>query len=712
MSSRLDSVSGYIPLNASLRDCLTPHQIGLRLLQVTAGLCLVLLIVHLFNDRIVQPAFHELELSQAVEDNNHAFSGITGELNTLSALAGDWASWDEAYGFAQTRSEAFVKANYPRAASLSLNSRIDLLAMYNLAGNCLLQGVYHPAKQRQVELALFSGPEPPIVTRLSEVLDRATDLDGLVASEHGLLLLVARPILTTDKQGPPQGVLVMGRFLTDKDLHTLSDRTGVDMTLLPCSNLRLTEAKLFGRLAALGSDRPLRDGDNMYRLLRGMDHAPLAMLRTPVRGEIRELGQRTGILVSTLLAAIAFALLFFFGLYRCRIRLVRQVLQESASRYRQLFEGEPDAILLVDNADGRILEANQAATLLYRYGKHELLAMHNFELSAEPEETQRINRIPAHSGEVIAIPSRWHRKKDGTIIPVEITSRFFEYQGKVVQLASIRDISERTRKEAERAELENLNRQLQKEESLGRMAAAISHHFNNQLMVVMGFIQFAMDNKLNPVQCSRDLDQAMQAAGRAADISNLIRTYLGQTTSPRLPLDLAEVCQRHLAGLRQLIPAGVDLQIRISTPGPVVVLNVKQIRQVLTNLVTNSIESLADRAGWIKVGIEETAAVDIPEWRRFPTGWKPTRSRYACLSVTDSGCGIEARYMEKLFDPFFTSKFTGRGLGLSVSLGLVRAHDGAIVVDSAPGRGCVFRVFLPLSEEEPVAMTDFNEELS
>ena len=127
-----------------------------------------------------------------------------------------------------------------------------------------------------------------------------------------------------------------------------------------------------------------------------------------------------------------------------------EALRQSEEDYRQLFEAESDAIFLIDNETGRILQANNAACVLYGYNRKELLAKKNADLSAEPEQTRHVTRdTPIAADQVVTIPLRWHRKKDGTVFPVEITGRFFLHQGRLVHIAAIRDITERKRAEAQ-----------------------------------------------------------------------------------------------------------------------------------------------------------------------------------------------------------------------------------------------------------------------
>jgi len=261
------------------------------------------------------------------------------------------------------------------------------------------------------------------------------------------------------------------------------------------------------------------------------------------------------------------------------------------------------------------------------------------------------------------------------------------------------DCAHRLRAEVERAELEAQNRQLQKAESLGRMAGAIAHHFNNQLQAVMGNLEMAMDDLPrgdNPIEI---LNEAMLAARRASEVSSLMLTYLGQTTAKREPMDLSEICRRSLPLLFAALPNDVILETGLPSPGPAILANENQIRQVLTNLVSNARESIHAAGSTIHLIVKPVSAADIPESPRFPIGWLPQDTDYACLEVADTGCGIPAADIEKIFDPFFSSKFTGRGLGLPVVLGIVRAHGGAVTVESETGQGSIFRVFLPVTTD-------------
>jgi signal transduction histidine kinase len=252
----------------------------------------------------------------------------------------------------------------------------------------------------------------------------------------------------------------------------------------------------------------------------------------------------------------------------------------------------------------------------------------------------------------------------------------------------------------EKAKLEELSRQFQKNESLHRMAGAIAHHFNNQLGVVIGNLEMAIEGTPSDAGSEKNLTEALKGALKAAEVSGLMLTYLGQTTGKHAALDLGEICRRCLPLLQAAIPKDILFKINLPASGPVVNANASRIQQVLTNLVSNAWEAVGKKERTISLTIKTIAPEEIPKTHRFPIGWQVTDKPYACMEIKDTGCGIAEKDIEKIFDPFFSTKFTGRGLGLPVVLGIVKAHDGGITLASKLGEGSTFQVFFPVSPEE------------
>jgi two-component system, cell cycle sensor histidine kinase and response regulator CckA len=260
------------------------------------------------------------------------------------------------------------------------------------------------------------------------------------------------------------------------------------------------------------------------------------------------------------------------------------------------------------------------------------------------------------------------------------------------------DITAERQLEEARARFEREMQHAQKAESLSRMAGAVAHHFNNQLAVVVGNLELAIDV---PAQAGACLADAMRAADKAAGVSGLLLTYLGQSSGSHAPLDLSRTLDLGLALVRAAMPAHVTLLADLPVPGCAVNGNADQLRLLLANLATNAWEAAGDLPATIHMRVREVAAADIPAAGRVPLRWTPRDQPYACIEVRDTGCGIDADEIGQIFEPFFTHKFTGRGLGLPVVLGILHAHSGGLVVESRRGQnsGSTFRAYLPVSHE-------------
>jgi PAS domain S-box-containing protein len=382
-----------------------------------------------------------------------------------------------------------------------------------------------------------------------------------------------------------------------------------------------------------------------------------------------------------------------------------EALRQSEERYRRLFELESDAIVLVDNEFGQILEANAAAVALYGYSREEWLRMKNTDVSVEPDKTRQVT-IEGRA----YVPVRRHRKKDGTVFPVEITGSFFEWRGRKVHVAAIRDITERLRAEEERRKLEAQMQQAQKLESLGVLAGGIAHDFNNLLTAILGHANLALLS-LPPLSPARDdLREIETASVRAAELCRQMLAYAGMGRCVVETLDLSLLVQELTQLLQVSISKKAMLRCLLAENLPAIDADPAQMRQVVMNLVINASEAIGDKDGIIAIS---TGAVhcDEPYLRESHVLEAPPPGTYVYVEVADTGHGMDAETRAKIFDPFFTTKFTGRGLGLAAVLGIVRSHQGVIKVDSEPGKGTTFRVLFPASKgatarSEPKAATE------
>jgi PAS domain S-box-containing protein len=369
-------------------------------------------------------------------------------------------------------------------------------------------------------------------------------------------------------------------------------------------------------------------------------------------------------------------------------KVAEERIRDSEFRYRTLFELESDAIFLIGNENGDIIEVNETASILYGYSREELIRLRNVDLSAEPDQTRQ-----ATKNERTVIPVRWHRKKDGTVFPVEIKARHISWRGRPVHIASIRDISDRMRSEEERKALENQLFQSQKIEAIGQLAGGVAHDFNNILTVIFGYSDILLKNiePGNPLRTS--VENIVGSATRAADLTRGLLAFSRKQVLDSRPVSIEEV----VTDIQKILARVVreDIEFRTIFPDDVLTVHADkgQMGQVLINLVTNAVDAMPD-GGALTIRVEPYA-MDAAFIEKQGVG---NPGDYACISVTDTGNGMDEAIREKIFEPFFTTKETGRGtgLGLSIVYGIVTQHNGFITVESEKGVGTSFFVYLPL----------------
>lgn len=384
-------------------------------------------------------------------------------------------------------------------------------------------------------------------------------------------------------------------------------------------------------------------------------------------------------------------------------------LKESEEHFRRLFDAITDAVFVCEIREngeaGRFLEVNDVACRRLGYTREELLGMSPSDIEPRdsvPGTRSVVQRVLA--GETVTLESSYITK-DGCRIPLEMHAREFGMRGRKTILFLAHDVSERKSAEAERHRLEQERQQARKLESLSVLAGGIAHDFNNILTSVLGNASLAMEEFPPDTPGRGYVAEIEQAAVRAAELCRQMLAYSG-----RARFNAETLCLDDLMGtLRDLARSGISstkIELDVVSGGERAAVRVDgaQIRQLIMNLVINAAEAIGDREGRITIstGMRHCTADDF---RNAIVGGALPAGRYVWLAVTDTGCGIEDAVRARMFDPFFSTKFTGRGLGLATVLGIVRGHGGALEVLTEPGRGTTFTVFLPALTETPAGGT-------
>jgi len=266
-------------------------------------------------------------------------------------------------------------------------------------------------------------------------------------------------------------------------------------------------------------------------------------------------------------------------------------------------------------------------------------------------------------------------------------------------LLAVTDITERKSAENKRLQLERQMQETQKLESLGVLAGGIAHDFNNLLTVILGNASLALD-ELPPTSAAGDNLKAIEhTALRAAELCRQMLAYSGKGRFVIEAVELGALIQDMVSLLKASITKKAMLHLNLAESLPSLRGDPSQIRQIVMNLVINASEALGEHAGTITLATglleaspEPLAGIHLDE----PLAEGP----YVWLEVSDTGCGMDPETRRRIFEPFFTTKFTGRGLGLSAVLGIVRGHQGALKVQSEPGKGTSFKVLFPAAPQE------------
>ena len=390
---------------------------------------------------------------------------------------------------------------------------------------------------------------------------------------------------------------------------------------------------------------------------------------------------------------------------------IEEALRQNEAQYKRLVEGIPGILYLFSKTLGGIYYSPQTENILgypvqYMYD-HPM----TWNQSIHPEDIERVNEAISNfaNGEKFELEYRikdskgnWHWFYDRSI------GTHIQEDEEVVIEGLALDITERKKTEEEHKKLQTQLREIQKREAIGTLAGGIAHDFNNILSAILGYSELAVDSIPNDNPARSMLQEILKAGTRAKDLIKQILAFSRKGDQERKPVLIHFIIKEALNLLRATIPQTIEIRHEIDPNSGSVLADPTQLHQVLMNLCTNAYHAMKDNGGSLGIKLHP---VFLKQGDSIQ-GIDVEPGSYAKLEISDSGHGMSKAVMERIFDPYFTTKKKGEGtgLGLAVVLGIIKSHSGYITVYSEPGMGTTFRVYLPTIDDNEEKIENLTNE--
>jgi len=386
--------------------------------------------------------------------------------------------------------------------------------------------------------------------------------------------------------------------------------------------------------------------------------------------------------------------------------LAEEALRESEKRYRAVVEDMP-AMVCRFLPDGWLTFVNSAFCTFYAQYNEDLIGQNFFDLfPSEARDKVKNHFRPLDKATPMVVVEHRSVGQNGALTWQEWTNRaLFDENGQLVEYQSIgRDITQQKLAQDERAKLDRQMRQAQKIEAVGTLSDGIAHDFNNILSAVIGHCELSGLYLPKGSPAKNNLKKILDAAYRARDLVHLIELISIENEPQQKPVHLHQVVKDVLKLVRASLPATINIEQQLMNESDTVLCDPAQIHQVLMNLCTNAHHSMRETGGTLSV-ILKTVELDTDDAAQHPE-LKP--GVYTRITVSDTGLGMDETTLERIFDPYFTTKeqHIGTGLGLAVARSIVKKYAGVILVTSELDKGTTFTVLLPRQVDSVKGKTD------
>jgi PAS domain S-box-containing protein len=366
-----------------------------------------------------------------------------------------------------------------------------------------------------------------------------------------------------------------------------------------------------------------------------------------------------------------------------------KAVEESSQKFKAVFDNSPITVALTAVPEGRFYEVNQACIDMFGYERDEVLGKTTLELGLwlRSEDHRRYLQILRENGAVHNFEAQM-RRKDGEIITALFSGSQVDIAGKPFVLSTAMEITEQQR-------LQEQLQQVQKMEVVGQLAGGIAHDFNNMLAAIMGTAEMLQRRTAGDEKILKMVNTIIEAATRSADMTRDLLSFSRKQKADSAPVHLHDTITSAISLLKRTVDRRIELRKSFMDGDPIVIGDQTHLQNVFLNLGINARDAMPE-GGLLTFA---TAAIQLDGVACLSPAISLKPGSYLEISVSDNGCGMTAEVMEHIFEPFFTTKENGRGTGLGLAAvhGTVTGHAGEIRVQSQPGLGSVFKIYLPLA---------------
>jgi len=710
---------------------------------------------------VILPGFLSLERDEAVRDADRVSKAISNEINHLNSLGWDWSAWDDTYDFVASGSGKYIASNL--VMSTFTGNHLNLIYICDNDGRVIWGKAYDLSEEKEIKLDLFPEnilpPKHPLLIGKKNPNLTEADIKGVLNTDAGPLAVSATPILKSNDDGPLRGTLIMGRFLNSDMVRQIAEQAQVDFSLMPIDASAVRQVSK--NIANAPYKIEIIDNDQLkvHSIVSDINGNPALALTTNFYRNISSKGYETvhnGIL-SILIPGMGILILVLLSLKKTilqpisrlnrhvlsikktgdlskRLKLNRHdeigmlayafdrmvsriekmttdnnevnkqlrkdiekrkqaeaALMESEKRFRTLIEQAGDLVFLHDDK-GNIRLVNRSAYECLGYEESQLLNLSIRDVDPEafiPDGNYSFKNI--NYNQTVVFESQYQRRDD-SFLPVDVSLTPIHYGGEKLILSIARDIAKR------KQENEQIQ-QTQKMEAMKTLTAGIAHNFNNILTVIIGCTELAAKSLSREDPVLNLLKKIEDAGIRAKDIVWQLIRFSEKQESNFLPVAMYSVIEKEIQRLESVTAGKIKLISQLQSDCCPIFGNVDQFRDLMKNLLENAVESINNGRGVVEVELENMGDANAAGLGNASANLKGKKC--IRLSIRDNGRGIDPSHMDRIFDPYFTTKdfSKGAGMGLAVVHGIVINHGGAITVDSKVGRGTEIRVFFPAAQQ-------------